>query len=322
MLMTEDKRLDEIIRVKRVAGNFATMNKGFLEDARLSFKAKGILSYLLSKPDDWKVIVRDIVEHGKDGKSAVYAGLKELREAGYYEKKPIRNEEGSRIVRWESTVYEVPRQLFDDEPKGAFEPEQEEPKEVEEVRPAEQEVKSKKSVKNQSQKPNFLISKFSKQEKQSLENEERNKNNFTKNYSTGELNHSLSQTGADKTALDKTVTEKMSTFFKRQIHYNDLVEGTYESDSKLINEFVHVALDCLLSEGNTVRINNENKPRELVKGRLMKLTYAHFTYILERFKAQTHKIKKKRQYMLSMLYNATMELECHYHNAVATDWGY
>ena len=310
MLMTEDKRLDEIIRVKRVVGNFATMNKGFLEDERLSFKAKGILSYLLSKPDNWKVIVRDIVEHGKDGKSAVYAGLKELREAGYYEKKPIRNEEGSRIVRWESTVYEVPRQFFDDE---ASEPEQEE-KEVE-AEQTEQEVELKRSEKSQTLKPNFLVSKFSEQEKQSLENKERNNNYNTKN------NYTKNKSSLSQTELDRTMIFKLSEVFKRKISYNDF-EITHESEIKLVDEFVNVALDCLLSDSSVVRINGENKPKELVKSCLMKLTYNHFVYVLERFKSQRQKIKKKRQYMLSMLYNSTMELQSYYCNAMATDFGY
>ena len=91
------------------------MNKSFLEDNRLSMKAKGILAYLLTKPNNWKVIVADIVKHCKDGKSAIYAGLKELKENGYYKKEEIRSEDGSRIVRWESTVYEVPMEIFSDE---------------------------------------------------------------------------------------------------------------------------------------------------------------------------------------------------------------
>ena len=110
----EDKRLSEIIRIKK-AKNYVVMDKGFFEDKRLSFKAKGILGYLLSRPDNWKVIVADLVEQSTDGKSAVYSALKELKECGYYKKVPIRNEEGSRIVRWESTIYEVPEEATVDQ---------------------------------------------------------------------------------------------------------------------------------------------------------------------------------------------------------------
>ena len=71
--MSEDKRLDEVIRVRKRPNNFVMLDKTFLEDDRLSFKAKGILAYLLSKPDNWKVIVGNLVKYSKDGKSAVYA---------------------------------------------------------------------------------------------------------------------------------------------------------------------------------------------------------------------------------------------------------
>ena len=106
--MTEEKRLNEIIWVKKCPNNFVTMDKTFLEDTRLSYKTKGILAYLLSKPDNWKVIVGNLVNSSKDGKKAVYAGLKELSQFGYYKKVPIRDEKGRKIIRWESTIYEIP----------------------------------------------------------------------------------------------------------------------------------------------------------------------------------------------------------------------
>ena len=51
--MSEDKRLNEVIRVQKRPSSFVMMDKSFLEDTRLSYKAKGILAYLLSKPDNW-----------------------------------------------------------------------------------------------------------------------------------------------------------------------------------------------------------------------------------------------------------------------------
>lgn len=105
--MSQDKRLDEVIRVRKRPSNFVMMDKSFLEDTRLSYKAKGILAYLLSKPDNWKVIIGNLVNYSTDGKASVYAGLKELKDCGYYKKTPVRNEQGNRITRWESTVYEI-----------------------------------------------------------------------------------------------------------------------------------------------------------------------------------------------------------------------
>ena len=90
--------------------NFVILDKGFLEDENLSFKAKGILAYLLSKPDNWEVSVEHLAHVSKEKKTAIRSALKELEEAGYYRKVPIRNEVGTRILCWKSTVYEIAEQ--------------------------------------------------------------------------------------------------------------------------------------------------------------------------------------------------------------------
>lgn len=59
-------------------------NKEYLKDARLSWKAKGILAFLLSKPGlecNW--MTEDLVKQSKDGKEAVYSGINELIKFGY-----------------------------------------------------------------------------------------------------------------------------------------------------------------------------------------------------------------------------------------------
>jgi len=97
----------EIIRVKRLPSNFVQIHKGFLEDPNLFYKAKGILAYLLTKPDGWIARVTDMMKRGKDGRDAIYNGLRELQEHGYYHKCQVRDGKG-RITHWESTICEVP----------------------------------------------------------------------------------------------------------------------------------------------------------------------------------------------------------------------
>lgn len=111
--MGNDKRYNEVIRVVKQRNNYVMLNKDFLNDKRLSFKAKGILAYLLSKPDNWKVIVKDLINHTREGKASVYAGLKELKDCGYYTKTPIRGKDG-KIIYWESIVYENSEQPLTD----------------------------------------------------------------------------------------------------------------------------------------------------------------------------------------------------------------
>jgi hypothetical protein len=83
------------------------MDKRPLSDERLTWKAKGILAYLLSKPDDWQIWVTDLVKRSKDGEHAVRTGLQELMEQGYATRKQERNDEGKyETLEW--TVHEQP----------------------------------------------------------------------------------------------------------------------------------------------------------------------------------------------------------------------
>lgn len=82
-----------------------------VNDARLSYKARGILAYLLSKPNDWKVIITDLANQSTDGVKAIRAGLQELIEYGYAQRKSVRDDKG-RIIEWEYTIYEIPLSDF------------------------------------------------------------------------------------------------------------------------------------------------------------------------------------------------------------------
>lgn len=72
-----------ITRVIKRENPFVQIDKRPLGDMRLSWRAKGILAYLLSKPDDWTVQTGDILNHGTEGRDAVRAAMIELRDTGY-----------------------------------------------------------------------------------------------------------------------------------------------------------------------------------------------------------------------------------------------
>lgn len=301
--MSEDKRLDEIIRVRRCPNNFVTMDKTFLEDTRLSFKAKGILAYLLSKPDNWKVIVGNLVNYAADGKASVYAGLKELKECGYYQKVPVRDEKGRRILRWESTIYEIP--------------------ELPEM------------LKTEENSGVSLLTDFQEIENQDLENlyienRERNNNyinnnNYTKNnnqsspVSQDKEEGSINPTRQTRQTDGQAHLEAVFSVIRENIDYENL-KLSHPDEMDLVDNFVSVMLDTLLSKSKTVHINGQEKPRELVKSNLMKLNYADMEYALMRFQEQGQRIKKKRTYILAILYNASMERAAHYTNCVQADW--
>ncbi|MCD8821218.1 conserved phage C-terminal domain-containing protein [Staphylococcus gallinarum] len=92
-------------RAIKESGNFVTVNKNFIHDNNLSFKAKGILLYLLSRPDDWQIYETEILKHTLDGKDSLKSGIKELEEVGYVVRTRKRNDKGH-LTGYEYLVYE------------------------------------------------------------------------------------------------------------------------------------------------------------------------------------------------------------------------
>ena len=87
---------------------FARVNKLMLEgDSSLSWKAKGILAYLLGKPSNWILRIEDICNHAADGRAAVVAGIRELRKAGYVKLEQVRAE--GKISAWRYSISDRPR---------------------------------------------------------------------------------------------------------------------------------------------------------------------------------------------------------------------
>lgn len=91
-----------IIRTKRTK-NFTVLNNDLIRDSRLSFKARGLLQYMLSMPDDWKFYVSELAKHSsKEGESAIKTGLEELEELGYMRRIQRRESNGKfGAVDWE-----------------------------------------------------------------------------------------------------------------------------------------------------------------------------------------------------------------------------
>lgn len=71
-----------IIRARR-RHRFLIIDQRAIEDDRLSWAARGLLGYLLSRPDDWRVLVNDLRKRGDLGRDGIYRLLRELRDAGY-----------------------------------------------------------------------------------------------------------------------------------------------------------------------------------------------------------------------------------------------
>lgn len=86
---------------------YVIVSKVPLEDTRLSWKARGLHAYLMSKPDSWEVRVGQLTDAGPDGRDAVMTGLRELADAGYIRRVKSRVS-GGRFDGYQTYVYEEP----------------------------------------------------------------------------------------------------------------------------------------------------------------------------------------------------------------------
>lgn len=98
--------MTRILRVEKQK-DFTTIDNRYVRDKRLSWQAKGLLVYILTLPDNWKIYPEELRKHATDGISATRSALKELRDHGYLELKRIIDERG-KVVSWEYLIHESP----------------------------------------------------------------------------------------------------------------------------------------------------------------------------------------------------------------------
>jgi hypothetical protein len=96
-----------IVRVEHRRHPYVVIDRRPLEDARLSWAARGLLGYLLAKPDDWQLRVSDLCRRGDLGRDGVHSLLRQLHELGYLRRTQLRDERG-RAAGYDYTVLEVP----------------------------------------------------------------------------------------------------------------------------------------------------------------------------------------------------------------------
>ncbi|NFF11928.1 helix-turn-helix domain-containing protein [Clostridium botulinum] len=101
--------------IKDKENPYVMLNKYFVYDGRLSLKAKGLMSYFLSRPDNWEFYSSEIEKNCKDGEKAIRTAIKELETNGYIERLLKRDSNGKLIGGYDYTIYEIPQNIKSDE---------------------------------------------------------------------------------------------------------------------------------------------------------------------------------------------------------------
>ena len=280
--------------------NYTVMSNYHLKDRNLSLKSKGLLSVILSLPDDWNYTTRGLATICKEGVDCIGASLRELEAAGYLERNMLRDERG-RIADTEYIIYEFPQAKSDTDAPDTKSPctGNSYTDESDTEKPA------------QYKDTNIEIT-------QALNTDESSTHQSIASAveSFPQLQPSYPQ-GNTNDRIDEIYSyDEYREIVYGNIEYEILCER-YERVT--LDEIMETMLDYICGRRNYVRIGRAEYPAEIVKGRLLKLDSSHIEYVIERIKGNTTKIRNIRAYLLAVLYNAPTTMEHYYTTLVAHD---
>ena len=302
-----------VIRVEKNK-NYTVMANYHLRDKNLSCKAKGLLSMILSLPEDWNYSVRGLAAISKESVGGINSILKELEKTGYLTRTQPRDENG-KMGQIVYTAYEEPRNMD----------------EVDNDSPC---IKKPHTVKPDAVKPDAeepdteICSQISKEE-ENKEKEMIDINNYPSNpipslnsfpLDGGDVDNS--DQGKDRKGRD----EKQSpySFWEKQIMTNIGYESlmqSYPYDQKLINEIVSIMVETVISNRKMIRIAGDDYPFSVVKEKFLAIDYGHIQYIIDCFNeaARNTEIKNIKQYMKALIFNAPSTIDSYYTAMVRHD---
>ena len=115
--------------------------------------------------------------------------------------------------------------------------------------------------------------------------------------------------------------EQYRRYFKEALELEILEQG-YPADKAVLYEILELLVETVTSRKKFLRICGEEKPKEVVKSRLMKLDSSHIQYILECLKENSTQIRNIKQYLLATLYNAPVTVDSYYSAQVRREFGW
>ena len=289
-----------VFRVEKTR-DYTVMANHHLRNTALSLKAKGLLSLMLSLPEDWDYTTRGLARICRDGVDSICATVKELEDAGYIIRERIRNSNGQ-LGSIEYTILEQPRPP---EPKPG-KPERENPVQVNPV--LDHPVLGKPEQENPAQ----LNTKGSSNHK--------SKTDLSNTQASNPIPSSPHTPEASKGNGRDGVRERESyrELILENIEYDVLIQDK-RLDRDRLDELVELMVDTVCSRREMIRIAGDDYPAEVVKSRFLKLDSSHIEYVLDRMRENTTYVRNIKKYLLAALYNAPATIGSYYTSLVSHD---
>ena len=277
-----------VFRIERTR-DYTVMSNHHLRDKALSLKSKGLLSMMLSLPEDWNYTTRGLAKICKEGVDAIGGALRELESAGYIVRHQLRDRQG-RISDTEYVIYEQPQPKAPDTPQpDTVSPDTENPylADPDTEKPAELNIE-----KSRTQKLN------------------------TQGSSTDSIpfRETAAARPPERKGRDAMSVEEMQSYrdlVLENIEYDHLCRefATYRED---LDEIVELIVETVCARRKTTRIAGADFPHEVVRSRFLKLDSSHIEFVMECLHNNTTEVRNMKQYLLTVLFNAPTTMNNHY----------
>ena len=284
-----------VFRVNKTK-DFTIMSNHHLRNRELTLKAKGLMSLMLSLPEEWDYTLKGLSLISKEGIDAIRVAVIELEEQGYIVRERMRNEKGQ-LGSIEYVIHEFP-----------VEPKSEKP------------ILENPILDNPTLEEPIL-------EKPELENPTQlntNKTNKRELKTDCIKNPSINKRAPEQFDNDKELNNQ------RWIdRYNDAIEEIKENieyecflsdrDRPMIDEMVKIMAEVLTLDIPYYTIEGKQYPAEFVKQRFREITNGHIESFLLEFKRHTEKIHNPKAYLITSLFNMPATADTVLTNMVKND---
>ena len=113
--------------------------------------------------------------------------------------------------------------------------------------------------------------------------------------------------------------ERYKTYFRTELEFDILLQD-HPTERETLEGILEILAETCSSKRKMIRIAGDDMPREVVKGRLMKLNFMHIQYVLDCLHENTSEVKNIKKYLLAALYNAPVTISPYYQNQVNHDF--
>ena len=257
------------------------MSNHHLRNKELSLKAKGLLSQMLSLPEDWDYTLAGLSYINRESIDAIRTAVWELEKAGYITRRQGRDEKG-KMTAIEYTIYEQPQ------PPALDCPVLENPMQL------------NKDI-----------------QKTNLSKKEKSNTDLSNNHSIPILSPNPSPLREETAEPEQKGTEAADAYsvyeeiIKDNIEYEHFIKHT-DIDRERLDEIVSLILETVCTKRKTIRIAGDDYPAELVKAKFMKLNSSHIEFVFDCMKENTTKIRNIKQYLKAVLFNAPNTIDSYY----------